>query len=61
MSDLRTVREHLASVSIGANEVHRRMKSDGNPVADDLVQTFAHLHGAIEALTQVVESALRQR
>lgn len=61
MSDLRTVREHLASISAGAQAIDGHLRREGDQSARDVHETLRHIHGAIEALTDVVESALKKR
>ncbi len=58
MSEIPTIKAHLASVKHGATLVHQQLSS-GQPMdADDLLETFRHIYSAIELLSDMVEEKL---
>lgn len=61
MPSLETVEAHLAAVHQCANAVHHQIRSSGSPKAEDLTETFRHIHGAIEELAGVVRELADKR
>lgn len=61
MHRLRAVEQHLASLHQYANVVHQQIRLNGSPKAEDLTETFRHIHGAIEELADVVRSLAQTR
>lgn len=61
MADIQTVREHLASINVGANAVHNRLVHDDSGLARDFVELMRHVHHAINELADLIEERPQRR